>query len=65
MEGVMRVKVLVPIAALTLVLGSGEEVGAAQCPAECRREISDVMCRIETITVDGDISSVARYYWSS
>lgn len=46
-----------------LMAAPREEVSAAQCPAECRREINTVMCREDEYTIDGR-TTYARYYFS-
>ena len=57
-------KVLVLGTLCLLPPGGPDDVRAAECPSECRREINDVLCREIVTTVDDRETSIVRYYWS-
>ena len=62
----MRVKTkLVAVALGVLLLGTGHEAEAAQkCPSECRPQITQLPCTEITTTIDDEIVSIERRYWS-
>lgn len=50
---------------VALMGGAGTEARAAECPSECRSEITMVPCSEEVVTMGDDVIRVVRRYWST
>ena len=62
----MRVKSMLVAAVLGVMLpGTRNEAEAAQkCPSECRPQVTELPCSEITTTIDDEIVSIERRYWS-
>ena len=63
----MRTRSVVALGVLAMLVGgSSEKAGAAvarDCPAECRPEYNDVICKTEEVQI-GERTTVTYYFWS-